>query len=251
VTTTDAADRGFLQLFASPDGAEIGAFSNLNFIPGQTAPNLAIVPIGDDGAITIYAKSAVHVIVDVIGYFTGDNSASREAGLFVPFAPDRLVDSRDSGGPLPPKTIQIQDVASLDVAAMFLNVTLVNSLGPGFLQVFPTGEGTPGASSTVNVSVAGATRANAAISGLANGQVSIYDFAGGDYILDAAGYFTAGDPDFVQAGKVLSGSQALVDAQVQIVQAGDGVQDARVLGTGSTTHSPEMTLCCTWLRTAP
>jgi len=191
-TAVQASNRGYLQAYASPNGAANGAHSNLNFIPGETAPNLAIVPIGADGAIKIYAHSGVHVVADIIGYFTGGNAPTSEAGLFVPFAPERLVDAQ-----MAPKTLQNRNVASLSglnaagVAAMFLNVTLASSIGSGYLQVFPTGKGTPGASSTVNVSSSGATRANAAITGLSNGSVSIYHFAGGRYVLDAAGYFAS------------------------------------------------------------
>ena len=198
VTAVEASANGFLQLYASPYGAAPGAHSNLNFIPGETAPNLAIVPIGSDGAIKIYAKSGVHVIVDITGYTTGDLFGSSESGLFVAFAPDRLVDSKLLGGPLAPKTLQTKNLASLaglnaaEVGSMFLNVTLAESLGAGYVQVFPAGQGAPGSSSTVNVSSAGSTRPNAAITSLNNGNVSIYHFAGGRYVLDAAGYFTSG-----------------------------------------------------------
>ena len=81
---------------------------------------------------------------------------------------------------------------SATVGAMFLNVTLDQAIESAYIQVFPTGLGTPGASSTVNVDYAGATRPNAAISGLANGNITVFNRAGARYILDASGYFTAG-----------------------------------------------------------
>ena len=44
--------------------------SNLNFAPGQTVPNLVVVPVGTDGKIKIYNGSfgAVDLLVDVAGY---------------------------------------------------------------------------------------------------------------------------------------------------------------------------------------
>jgi hypothetical protein len=46
------------------------AASNLNFVAGQTVPNLAIVGIGADGNVTAYnAAGQTHVIFDVVGYF--------------------------------------------------------------------------------------------------------------------------------------------------------------------------------------
>ena len=71
----------------------------------------------------------------MIGYFTGSNSASSSEGLFVPFTPDRLVDTRDLSGALPVGTV---------------------------------------------------------MTGLTNGNVSVFTSAGGHFLLDAAGYFTSG-----------------------------------------------------------
>ena len=43
--------------------------SNLNLSPGQTRPNLAIVPLDDDGEMTLYNNAgSVHLIADVNGY---------------------------------------------------------------------------------------------------------------------------------------------------------------------------------------
>ncbi|WP_345033827.1 hypothetical protein [Kutzneria kofuensis] len=55
---------------AYPDGAARPGASNLNLVAGQTAPNLSIVALGDDGAIQLYNLSGtVDLIVDVAGYF--------------------------------------------------------------------------------------------------------------------------------------------------------------------------------------
>ena len=55
---------------AYPDGAARPSASNLNLVAGQTAPNLSIVALGDDGAIQLYNLSGnVDLIVDVAGYF--------------------------------------------------------------------------------------------------------------------------------------------------------------------------------------
>jgi hypothetical protein len=195
VTATRALGPGYLQL--GPAFAfRAGSYANLNYRPGESAPSLAIVPVDPaDGAIEIYASTAVDVVVDVIGYFTGDTFPVSSSGLYVPFAPDRVFDSRAVGGPLPPRTQQSRNVTSPagltagDVAAMFMNVTLARSAGAGFLQVYPPGGGSPGSTSTVNVNARGATRANAAITGVVNGQVSVFHQAGGHYVLDAGGYF--------------------------------------------------------------
>ena len=64
-------------------------------------------------------------------------------------------------------------------------------LTPAYLQVFPADLSTAGASSNVNVNGPGRTRPNAVISALNGGRVDVYLHSGGDFIIDAAGYFTA------------------------------------------------------------
>jgi hypothetical protein len=61
--------------------------------------------------------------------------------------------------------VNVASLASLpagSVSAMFMNAT-TGSLEAGYLQVFPTGKSTPGASSNVNVGGPGPIRANAVI----------------------------------------------------------------------------------------
>jgi hypothetical protein len=196
VTAVDTAGPGFVQVFNDP--AMKGKSSNLNFVADDIAPNLVIVPIGPDGAVTLYAHGATHLVVDVIGYFTGSNAPTSAAGLYVPFTPRRVIDTRDRNEPLPIQGQRDVDLAALlgvapsAMAAAFMNVTLVDSLQAGYLQVFPTGLSTPGASSSVNVTAAGQIRPTAVITAHNGGKVSVFDHAGGHFIFDAAGYFTTG-----------------------------------------------------------
>jgi hypothetical protein len=48
------------------------------------------VPIGDDGTVTLYSQSGTHLIVDVVGFFTGPGAPSDPGKLFVPAPPSRL-----------------------------------------------------------------------------------------------------------------------------------------------------------------
>jgi len=195
VTAVETVEPGFLQVFNDP--AMKGKSSNLNYTPNDIAPNLVIAPIGADGSVTLYTHTAAHVVVDVIGYFTGSNSPASTQGLYVPFTPRRLIDTRQTGGRLAQSGQSDVDLAGLSgvspsaMSGMFLNVTLVDSVDAGYLQVFPKGLSTPGASSSVNVTGPHQIRPNAVITGHNAGQVTVFDHAGGDFIFDAAGYFTA------------------------------------------------------------
>jgi hypothetical protein len=68
-TVTEPTADGFLTVY--PDGAATPPTSNLNFVAGETVPNLVAVGVGTGGNVAI-ANSAgtAHVIVDVVGYFT-------------------------------------------------------------------------------------------------------------------------------------------------------------------------------------
>ncbi len=81
-------------LTAYPKGSTRPTASNVNWTAGVTSPNMAVVPLGTGGAISIYnALGNVDVLVDVVGYF--DNSAS---GNYRPLTPVRFFDSRSNFG---------------------------------------------------------------------------------------------------------------------------------------------------------
>ena len=52
-----------------PAGSAQPTASNLNFLAGQTVPNLVMMKLGAGGAISIAnGPGAAHVLVDVMGY---------------------------------------------------------------------------------------------------------------------------------------------------------------------------------------
>ena len=71
VTVTQPAAPGWVSAWAS--GSPMPAVSNLNFATNQTVPNLAIIPVGPDGAIRLHNGSggSVQLIADVSGYSIG------------------------------------------------------------------------------------------------------------------------------------------------------------------------------------
>jgi hypothetical protein len=68
VTATGPTTEGYLTVY--PKGVTRPTASNLNFVFGQTVPNLVLSKVGPDGSITIFNYGGcVHVLVDVVGYF--------------------------------------------------------------------------------------------------------------------------------------------------------------------------------------
>jgi hypothetical protein len=78
-TATGTISAGYLTAFPCED--QPPEASNVNFVAGQTVPNMVIASLDSAGAICIFNSERTHWIVDVSGYFT-------DAPLLVPFFPD-------------------------------------------------------------------------------------------------------------------------------------------------------------------
>lgn len=201
LTAVDATAPGYWQVLPT-GGAVLGSSSNLNVErAGQNISNQVIVPVGADGTITIFAQSGGHFIVDIAGTFTGTTSPVSSVGMFVAVTPNRLLDTR--GPAITPSFRPIPAATSVDVLttdrfgiafgalAVATNITITDATDVGFVQVYPTGLATPGASSNLNAEVVGQTLPNAVYTGVDSaGRFSIYTQRGGHLLADVAGYFT-------------------------------------------------------------
>ena len=159
---------------------------------------MVIVPIGADGTIRLYSRSATHALADVLGYVTGTSAPSTTRGLFVPIDPKRLFDTRPGEPAAGPKgligsnrsiTTEIASVGGIPATAggVVLNLTYL-STAPGFITMWPTGAPRPGTSS-VNASIAGDVRPNGAILRLgAGGDLDAYALTAAHLVGDAFGY---------------------------------------------------------------
>ena len=207
LTSTATPATGYLQ--AAPYmRATIGATSTLNIsTAGVSRPNFAIVPVGQDGKITIYLQAGGNAIIDVEGYYL-DGQSTSSSGRFIPIAnPERWMDTRGiNSAPLPtsfagvPRRVNAGEtvtvpvlgtstVPNTGVSALVVNITATSVVTNGFLQAFPTG--TVGAThSNVNY-VVGSAAANTAIIPLgAGGTISIYSSQSTNIIVDVVGYIT-------------------------------------------------------------
>ena len=70
VTATEGTSGTYITAY--PSGETRPVTSNLNVDQGKTRANLVICKVGTNGAIDLYNdKGAIHLIADVVGYFTG------------------------------------------------------------------------------------------------------------------------------------------------------------------------------------
>jgi hypothetical protein len=68
VTVTDTTGSSYLT--AWPDLATRPTASDLNWVSGQTVPNLVVVALGANGKLDIFnAAGSTDVILDVVGYY--------------------------------------------------------------------------------------------------------------------------------------------------------------------------------------
>jgi uncharacterized protein (DUF1501 family) len=71
VTAVEPTGGGYITVW--PAGEARPDSSNLNFVPGQTVPNLVITKVGIEGMVSFYNEAGVsgatHVIADVMGWF--------------------------------------------------------------------------------------------------------------------------------------------------------------------------------------
>src|SRR5205807_9834030 len=135
--------------------------SNLNFVPGQTVANRVIIPLGSGGQISLFNfQGSTNLVADVSGWFT-DGSTTTTGGHVASLTPQRILDTRNGLGAVPPTgtgTIQLADTAALGVTAILTNVTATNASSSSFLTLGPGG-GSRQTASDLNF-VAGDTNPN-------------------------------------------------------------------------------------------
>ncbi|HEY5876843.1 MAG TPA: L,D-transpeptidase family protein [Ilumatobacteraceae bacterium] len=193
---------------AFPSGATMPPTANLNSLgPFHLAANQVIVPVDADGDFQIYATGGGHVVIDMIGVFSGAGAPNSTDGLFVPLdTPTRFLDTRDPalnplGGSqmlLPTWNLEVPvathpAIGRSDVAAVVLNVTATEALRAGYLSVTPAASNIPVAkartTATLNVNRAGQTLPNHTTVPVSARGFDVFVQSGAHVVADVAGYY--------------------------------------------------------------
>lgn len=192
VTAEGATARGYVTAYA---GSPKPATSTVNYLPHKTRANLALVPIGPDGTISLYngTLGTTALIADISGYFVGGSPATD--GTFVPTTPYRAFDSRGAGGrPAGALTISKIGLFTSDPVfsafkAVVVNVTAAEPQTYGFLTTWDGTTQLPSVSS--NNFQANQDSAGAVIVPVnPDGTISIYNGSYGNvnYVVDITGF---------------------------------------------------------------
>ncbi|MFT3792017.1 MAG: glycoside hydrolase family 44 protein [Rudaea sp.] len=199
ITATQPTSPGYIT--AWPSGTTRPATSNLNFVAGETIPNLVVAQVGSDGNVALFNSSgSTHLIADLLGWFPTASEMNMTG-------PARLLDTRSghrtadgmfagtgalgAGAKLDLTVLGRGSVPAAGVGAVVLNVTVADATAPGYVTAWPTGATRPNASN-INF-VAGQTIPNLVIAKIGgDGKVSLFNSAGAtDLVVDVFGWLPA------------------------------------------------------------
>ena len=174
-----------------PTGQSKPLVSTLNALTGTITANGAIVPTGQQGAISVYPSNPTDLVIDIDGYFAPANSEPGPLSLYT-LAPCRMLDTRQTIGTFSGKigVNVLQSTCAVPSAqAYVLNATVVPQNGQplGYLTLWPDAEGRP-VVATLNA-LDGAITNNMAIVPTLNGSIDAYATNPTDLVLDIFSYF--------------------------------------------------------------
>ncbi len=202
VTAIRSRARGNYRVWAA--GEPRPEHSNVNVLSENYNAGNQVISGLTDGKIDIYSTSGGGMTIDVTGYFTGSGGDPTTEGLFVPFTPGRLLDTREDNTSIglnggaeveanEEYTLQVAgrlDIPESGAKAVALNLTSVRAEDRGYLKAYANGAPEPETSS-LNYTAAGQIVPNHAITSIntTNGQITLQSLRQSHLAVDASGYF--------------------------------------------------------------
>ncbi len=202
-TTVFPAANGFITLYPA-DAASRPLAASGNYKSGSILNSPFTVGLSPSGQFKIYTVAATDLVIDVLGYYSGDAEDVNGIGLlFSPVAPARLLDTRPgaTGACFLPGAALTGGVESLQAArgvctiantarAIIGNATTVMPTANGFLTFWPSDAATRPLAATSNFqSGRNFNRYFTAGLGLLNGDFKMYASATTNLVIDVSGYF--------------------------------------------------------------
>ncbi len=188
VTITSVGDEapGFVASRRTGDPVRSTSFLNVTGTGGAVAATV-ILPVSPAG-LTLRSHHRGHLVVDLLGWFTGPSAPDSTEGLFVPMTPQRLLDTRTTGvRAWPGGTVEVNP-GIVDAAALVTNVTATAADRAGFVTAYPARTPRPGIS-TLNPALHDHTLANLAITTPSDVGLAYFASSGTDVIVDVTGRF--------------------------------------------------------------
>jgi hypothetical protein len=182
VTATNVTADGWALAYACARPIDLpNSSSLLNTTRGETSANHTTVSLpANDPRLCIHTTSRIDIVVDITGWW---GAGSGSAGLNAYAQPIRHLDTRTSGASLSsiPAGLEVQVIDPTSKDAWFLNATVTQPGGAGWLAVYPCGE-KPAEFSTVNYGP-NDTRSNATVVAARQG-VCVYSLVATELVID-------------------------------------------------------------------
>ncbi len=187
VASVGAVQRGNLAVRPVGTARSTTAFMTVSG-SGGVVSNATIAPLSPDGFV-VRSTAGGHLVIDLVGWFTGPSADDTDVGLFVPVEPRRLRDTREDGPRVwPGGTIEVP-VGLDDAAAVVTNLAVTHADRRTFTTAYPAGTARPNVA-TLNAAFYDHTIANLAISQVSDRGIAYHALAGVDVVVDLTGYFT-------------------------------------------------------------
>jgi alpha-tubulin suppressor-like RCC1 family protein len=175
-----------------PTGTSRPVSSTLNMDPGDIRANQVTVTLGTNRSVNLYNHvGAINLVADLAGYYSTGAGAR-----FTSLPPNRVLDTREAGGPVGPDAVRVLDLVNripASATAVTFNLTATNPTGDTVITAWPAGANRPTVSN-VNVPP-GDTRPNLVTVAVgADRKVNLHNNTGTvDLIADLTGFYT---PDY-------------------------------------------------------
>ncbi len=206
ITTTSAANGGYITAEGCGAASGVRAWSNGNTRAGRATASAAVVPLDAQGRFCIYQSSTMHTIVDVQGFFS-PSAAAPNGNRFTPVSTQRSVDTRTqpycspdgncapAPGPVPAgvEIVSTSD-APVDAVATLANLTAVAPVANGYITADSCAGLVPGPQTRSNINfAAGDVVSNLSVVPSSSSdqgvQFCTWGSAGLQEVVDVQGYF--------------------------------------------------------------
>lgn len=192
---------------AHPAGVVAPLVSQLSSDGSAPVRAAFVIVAATTGGVSVTSSTGGHLVVDLLGSFTGATSPSSRDGLFVPMWPVRVLDTRFGPSPQTTRTpvwsggaIEFDPLpsGSTESDAVLVNLTSTAPHGAGFVTAWAAGTVRP-ATSTLDSPGPGrfATLANLAILRRSSRGIALGSSGGEHLVADLAGWFTGIPQDAV------------------------------------------------------
>ena len=180
LTTTAAVAGGYATLYECDRSRP--ATSSLNYRVNQAIANGVITKVSAEGTVCVYVSESTQVILDVSGVFPTESA-------FEPVGPERVIDTRLSGGALTAgSTLTVPVGSQYAGKSISVNLTTTAAVAGGYATLYECDRSRP-ATSSLNYRVNQAI-ANGVITKVsAEGTVCVYVSESTQVILDVSGVF--------------------------------------------------------------